>query len=242
MPHAFRKISARAFAGIAAAALFALVGLSMSPGAFAADGRLYPSGPPNGVGYLRFVNLTSGQVTIVSPAAKIVIPADDAHRIGEFDPVTPGVELTGTAQQGESSKPIAVKLVPNEFVTVAVTKSADGLAVNVLRDVPSDFNAQKSSLALFNVDPACASAQLVAGDNHMSVVSDVAPGAIGRRMVNPVDVALAVACGDPAQATPAKLGGLVAGDRYSVFVIGSGASGSGRQVVAQRDEQAPLRP
>jgi len=237
MPHAFRQTLRSALGNIALAAVFALTGSV----AFAAEGRLYPSGPPNGVGYLRFANLTSGEVTVISPAAKIVIPADDAHRIREFDPVTPGVELTGSVQFGESTKPIDVKLVPNEFVTVAITNSGDGLKVNVLRDVPSDFNAQKSSLALFNVDPACASAQLVAGDNHTSVVSDVAPGAIGRRMVNPVDVALGVACGDPAKTMPAKLGGLVAGDRYSVFVI-AGASGTSPQIVAQRDEQAPLRP
>jgi alginate O-acetyltransferase complex protein AlgF len=234
MPRSCSRTLRRALGSAAAAVLLAL-----AAAAVAAEGRLYPSGPPNGVGYLRFANLTSGEVTVISPAAKIVIPADDSHRIREFDPVTPGVELTGSVQLGESTKPIDVKLAPNEFVTVAVTSTSDGIAVSVLRDVPSDFNAQKSSLALLNLDPGCTSAQLVAGDNHMSVVPDVAPGAIGRRMVNPVDVALAVACGDPAQATPAKLGALVAGDRYSVFLI---AAGSGRQVVAQRDEQAPFRP
>ena len=205
----------------------------------AAEGRLYPSGPPNGVAYLRFVNLASGEVTIVSPAAKITIPTDDAHRIREFDPVTPGVELTGSVQLGEATKPIDVKLAPNEFVTVAVANSGDGIAVTVFRETPSDFNAMKTSLGLFNLDPSCASAQLVAGDNHLAVVSDVAPGTVGRRLVNPVNVELGVRCGDPAKSDPAKLGGLVAGDRYSVFVVGSG---SGRQIVAQRDEQAPFRP
>ena len=70
----------------------------------AAEGRLYPSGPPNGVAYLRFVNLAPHEVTIVSPAAKIAIPADDAHRVGEFDPVPPGVALTGSAQLGSATK------------------------------------------------------------------------------------------------------------------------------------------
>ena len=218
----------------AAVALIALAGRT-----FAADGRLYPSGPPNGVAYLRFVNLAPADVTIVSPAAKITIPADDAHRIGEFDPVTPGVALTGSAQLGEATKPINVTLQQNEFVTVAVTGSADALSVILLRETPSDFNALKSSLGLFNLDQSCANAQLQAGDQHLAVVADVAPGAVGRRMVNPVDVGLAVSCGDPSQTVPVKLGALVAADRYSVFVVGSG---SGRQVVAQRDEQAPFRP
>jgi alginate O-acetyltransferase complex protein AlgF len=206
----------------------------------AAEGRLYPSGPPNGVAYLRFVNLASHEVTITSPAAKITIPADAAHRLGEFDPVTPGVALTGAAQFGEATKPIDVTLKANEFVTVAVVADgADGIAVSVFREDPSDFNALKSSLALFNADKGCAAAQLVAGDNHQAVISDVAPGAIGRRLVNPVNAALGVACGDPAQAAPAKLGQLNAGDRYSIFVV---AGTAGPEVVAGRDEQAPFRP
>ena len=221
------------------ALLAAVIALHSAP-AIAAEGRLYPSGPPNGVAYLRFVNLAPQEVTIVSPAAKIAIPADDAHRVGEFDPVTPGVALTGSAQLGEATKPINVTLAANEFVTVAVTANGSGgIAVSVFRETPSDFNALKSSLALFNADKGCAQAQLVVGDNHQSVVSDVAPGATGRRLVNPVSAELGVACGDPAQAVAAKLGQLNAGDRYSIFVI---AGGSGRQVVAQRDEQAPFRP
>ena len=223
------------FAGLAVA-----VGIAASSAAVAADGRLYPSGPPNGVAYLRFVNLTPQPVTVVSPAAKIAIPADDAQRIREFDPVPPNQKLTGSVQLGSDSKPIDLTLQPNEFVTVAASASADaGLVLTVFREVPADFNAMKSSLGLFNLDRNCSDAALVAGDNHQSVVSGVVPGAIGRRMVNPVNVELAAACGDPAQAVPAKLGALVAGDRYSIFVL---ASASGRQVVAQRDEQAPFRP
>jgi hypothetical protein len=217
----------------------AALGLAALNGAAAAEGRLYPSGPPNGVAYLRFVNLTPHEVTIVSPAAKIAIPADDAHRVRQFDPVTPGTALTGTAQLGEATKPIDLKLVANEFVTVAVSADGpDGIALTVFREVPSDFNAQKSSLGLFNADKKCPQAQLVAGDNRQAVIGDVAPGAVGRRLVNPVNAELGVACG-ASPATPAALGQLAAGDRYSIFLIGSAA---GPQVVAQRDEQASFRP
>ena len=206
----------------------------------AAAGRLYPSGPPNVVAYLRFVNLTPREVTITSPAAKIAIPADAAKRVGVFDPVPPNTALTGTAELGGKTQPINVTLAPNEFATVAVVSDgADGIAVDVFRETPSDFNALKSSLGLFNADKACAKAQLVAGDNHQSVIPDVAPGAVARRLVNPVNAELGVACGEPAQALPAKLGQLNAGDRYSIFVLAGGAC---NEVVAQRDEQAPLRP
>ncbi|HUA56215.1 MAG TPA: hypothetical protein VMB81_28790, partial [Candidatus Sulfotelmatobacter sp.] len=61
----------------------------------------------------------------------------------------------------------------------------------------------------------------------------------GRRLVNPVNAELGVSCGDPAQSVPAKLGQLNAGDRYTIFVM---AGTSGREIVAQRDEQAPFRP
>jgi alginate O-acetyltransferase complex protein AlgF len=220
--------------------LFAAFAVGGGAGAIAAEGRLYPSGPPNGVAYLRFVNLAPHDVTITSPAAKITLPADAAHRVGEFDPVTPGVALTGTAQLGEATKPIDVTLKANEFVTVAVVPDgANGIMVSVFREDPSDFNALKSSLGLFNADKGCVAAQLVAGDNHQAVIPDVAPGAIGRRLVNPVNVELAAACGDPAQAVPAKLGQLNAGDRYSIFVV---AGATGREIVAGRDEQAPFRP
>jgi alginate O-acetyltransferase complex protein AlgF len=224
-------------------ALFAAVAFGGADRAIAAEGRLYPSGPPNGVAYLRFVNLAAHEVSITSPTGKIMIPADVAHRVGEFDPVTPGVALTGTAQLGEATKPIDVTLKANEFVTVAVVAvvadGTDGVAVSVFREDPSDFNALKSSLALFNADKSCAAAQLVVRDNHQAVISDVAPGAIGRRLVNPVNAELGVACGDPAQAAPAKLGQLNAGDRYSIFVV---AGAAGREIVAGRDEQAPFRP
>jgi hypothetical protein len=208
--------------------------------ATAADGRLYPSGPPGGVAYLRFVNLAPHEVTITSPAAKIAIPADAAHRIGQFDPVPPNTALTGSAQFGESTKPINVTLAPNEFATVAVVGDGpDGIAVSVFRETPSDFNALKASLGLFNADKACAKAELVAGDAHQSVIPDVAPGAVARRLVNPVNAELGAACGDPAQAAAAKLGQLNAGDRYSIFVV---AGKAGHEVIAGRDEQAPLRP
>jgi hypothetical protein len=143
-------------------------------------------------------------------------------------------------QFGETTKPVDLKLTQNEFATVAVTGSeGEGPVLTVLREIPSDFNAQKSSLALFNLDKGCAEAQLLAGDNHMSVVANVVPGTLGRRSVNPVGVALSVACDDPTQAIPVTLEPLAAGERYSIFVV---AAPSGRQIVAVRDEQAPLRP
>jgi hypothetical protein len=218
--------------------LGALCGLALAGSARAAEGRLYPSGPPNGVAYLRFANLSPSAVKVSSAGGTLDLAASGAARVGEFDPVTPGTELTGTAAIGGKTAPIKVTLKPNEFVTVVIAAGDDGApSVSLIREEPTDFNAQKAALALYNLDKGCAGATLTAGDDHTPVITNVAPGADGRRMVNPVNVALAVACGD--NATKVDLGAMAAGDRYSVFLF---APGGARQTLALADKMAPFRP
>ncbi len=226
---------------LAALALGGLLAVANIGSVSAADERLYPSGPPNGVGYLRFANLTAHEVTVVSASARIALPPSETGRVRRYDPVTPGSELNGTVQEGGKSAPIKVTLTANEFVTVVVTNARDGaLSTALLRETPSDFNAAKSSIALYNMDEGCGDARLTAGDKQTPVIGGVAPGASGRRLVNPVDVALAVACSEATQPLAAKLGPLAAGERYSVFIFAPPAMPP--QIVALRDESAPLRP
>ena len=226
---------------IATIGLAALLGVTLAGSTRAAEGRLYPSGPPNGVAYLRFANLSTAAVKITSAGGALDLGVNGAQRVGEFDPVTPGTELTGTAAIGGKTAPVKVTLKPNEFVTVAVGAGADGAPeVSLVRDEPTDFNAQKSALALYNVDKQCADARLTAGDDHTVVISGVKPGATGRRLVNPVNVALAVACDDKDAGTKADLGAMAAGERYSVFVFAP--AGAGREAFGLVDQMAPFRP
>ncbi|GEM_PF-664472 len=226
---------------IAAVALGLSLCLVTAEGTGAADGRLYPSGPPNGVAYLRFANLSTQRVTVASPAAELALPSDNSQRVRQYDPVTPGTELTGTVKLGGKAEPINLKLTPNEFLTVVVTGSAEGGPhVTLVRESPSDFNALKSSLALYNLDPGCGDGKLLAGDDRIAVISGVTPDKSGRRLVNPVNVALTVACDDTSKGAAVELGPMAAGERYSVFVFA--ASGPGRQAFAVRDEMAPFRP
>lgn len=219
--------------------LGAVIALAAAAPGRAAEGRLYPSGPPNGVAYLRFANLSPAPAKVTSAGGTLDLAASGAARVGEFDPVTPGTELTGTAAIGGKTAPVKVTLKPNEFVTVAITTGQDGApSIALLREEPTDFNAQKSALALYNLDPQCAEATLTAGDGHTAVISNVAPGADGRRMVNPVNVALAVACGD--KAAKVDLGAMAAGERYSVFLFAP-ADGA-PQTLALADKMAPFRP
>ena len=57
MPHLLNRM----LGGFALSAVVTLV----AGAAFAAEGRLYPSGPPNGVAYLRFVNLAAADVRVL---------------------------------------------------------------------------------------------------------------------------------------------------------------------------------
>jgi hypothetical protein len=225
---------------IAALAVSIGLGLAASHGAGAEGGRLYPSGPPHGVAYLRFANLSGGMVKVTSAAATLVLPADDANRVGHYDPVTPGNELSGTVDLGGKTQPIKMTLKPNEFLTVAVTDGGGAPKVTLMRETPTDFNALKSSLVLYNLEDKCAGAELVAGDSRIKVISGIAPDGLGRRLVNPVDVALAVDCGDKASGAAVKLGQMAAGERYSIFYFAR--PGAAPQVLALRDEMTPFRP
>ncbi|MGH7092498.1 MAG: alginate O-acetyltransferase AlgF [Stellaceae bacterium] len=221
-------------------ALCAALGVAVTSDARAAEGRLYPSGPPNGVAYLRFANLSAQPVKVISAGGTLTLTTDVGHRVGEYDPVTPGNELSGTVEIGGKTAPIKLKLTQNELLTAVVTTGGDGApVVTLVGDTPTEFNAQKAALALYNLDKSCGTATLEAGAGHVAVVQHVAPDGIGRRLVNPVNVALTVACGAGAPGVVAKLGQMDAGERYSVFLY---AGGAGAQTLALRDEMALLRP
>jgi len=205
-----------------------------------AEDRLYPTGPPNGVAYLRFVNLTSQPVTISSGTARITVPADDEQRVRRYDPVTPGSELTATVQDGGAGKPIKITLEQNELATIAVVAvPGGGPETMIFRETPSDFNASKASLVLYNADGGCKDGRLLAGEKDTVVISGVEPGKEGRRAVNAINVALNVACGE-APKLSAQLGSLAAGDRYSVFVFAE--NGPAHRALALKDEMGNLKP
>ena len=221
--------------------LIIAAGLSVAAaGTGLAEDRLYPTGPPNGVAYLRFANLTGEPITISSGTAKISVPADDEQRVRRYDPVTPGTELTATVQDGGAGKPVRIKLEQNELATIAVTAApGGGVATTTFREIPSDFNASKASLVLYNADESCKDGRLLAGDKDTVVISGVEPGKEGRRMVNPVNVALRLSCGENAK-VGAQLGSLAAGERYSVFAFAE--PGKPHRALALRDEMGTLNP
>lgn len=231
------EISARATLGLLAGCAALL--LAAAPSGAADPPRLYDSGPARGAGFIRIANVSNGVVSI-APAGRagIDISAEDALRVTRFEAITPG-KIAASIRAGSQSRKLNLAIAANELVTVAIGVAANGsIATTVFRETPKDFNALRSSLALFGVDKTCANARLVA-DKNTVVIAGVAPGALGRKAVNPVKVALAVFCANEIRGLPAGLGQLEAGERYSVLIFAG--QGGGRRVLALRDEMAVTR-
>lgn len=193
--------------------------------------KLYDTGPAVISGYVRFVNAAPAGVTVTAGGTGSL--ALDPGAIGRFQAVPAGRELTAAIAAGSATGTIAVTLQADEFVTIAVL---DGATALVLRDRPQDFNALKADIAFLNADPGCTGAVMKAGAKKTVVFSDIAPGAIARRSVNPVAAVIEAACGDQAVPGSLDLGTLGAGGRYSIIVV-PGAGGTHR-LIGGLDERA----
>ena len=198
--------------------------LAGTSAARAAEPQLYPTGPKNGAAYIRFVNTAGEPLSITSRLARIDLPASGSRRATEFRAVVPEDNLAASSQEGGRTKMINLMLARNELVTVAIGGSASGgPEAVVFRETPTDFNALKVSIALFNADSHCANGQLAAGKQNTPIISGVRPGALGRRSINPINVAISGNCGDTSETQlPVNLGELEAGERYSVFIFDDG--------------------
>lgn len=198
----------------------ALVGLGGA--AFAADIQLYETGPDVISGYVRFVNATGMAVEVAAGGATLALGTDDGARIGRFQAVPAGREQSATLHVGDDRKPVTITAQPDEFITIAVLDGAEAL---VIRDIPQDFNALKADIAFLNADPACAAGEMRAGARKTVVFKDVAPGAMARRLVNPVAAVIEASCGEVPVSGVVDLGTLAAGGRYSILVLPDGQGG-----------------
>ncbi|HEX5337368.1 MAG TPA: hypothetical protein VFW53_02920, partial [Gallionella sp.] len=80
-------------------------------------------------------------------------------------------------------------------------------------------NAMRASLALINLDANCAAAGMQGGAKNVSVLSDVKPYTVQRRLVNPVKLSASVTCAGQPSATAVEVPQMQAGERYSVFLL-----------------------
>lgn len=201
-------------------ALTSLIGLFFCiPAAMAAEPQLYDTGPSEDSSYIRFVNATDKPISVVASKAKIQLSAKAEGRVSRFYTVKSGAKLSANVQGHKAAVDVTGRAW--EYVTVVVLPEGKSMLV---RETPDDFNAMRASLALFNLDAKCATASMQGGAKNSTIVENVKPYAVQRRLINPVKLSVAVACQGSDEAASVDLAQLQAGERYSVFLLKGGKS------------------
>ena len=186
-----------------------------------ADEKLYETGPSEDSSYVRFLNASDEKISVVNGAAKIDLGNQNETRVSRFYPVKAGSKLSAIAQLGSHKLPLHVTLNSGEFVTMAIVGKGAFAKSVIVREVPTDFNAMRSSISLSNLEESCTNASLVSGAKNTVIVENVKFGAVQRRLINPVKISIHVNCGENPIGKLLDVSPLQAGERYSVFLLPS---------------------
>ncbi|MCX7192981.1 MAG: alginate O-acetyltransferase AlgF [Proteobacteria bacterium] len=198
-----------------------LVFISLSA-AKAAEPQLYETGPSEESSYIRFVNATEKSISVVSSkgSAKVELTAKAQGRVSRFFPVKSGSRLSANIQSDGHKTSVEVTGRAWEYITVAVLPDgAAQIKTTLVRETPEDFNAMRASLALFNLDAQCGAALMQGGAKNSSILDDVKPFSVQRRLINPVKLNVTVTCKGQTASAGVDLAQLQAGERYSVFLL-----------------------
>jgi len=187
-----------------------------------AEPQLYETGPSEESSYVRFVNATEQDIAVISTqgSAKVELTAQAEGRASRFFPVKSGSKLSATIQSNNRKIPVDVVGSPWEYITIVIVPSGHGrVKTKLVREIPSDFNAMRASLALFNLDAQCSAAVMQGGAKNVTILDKVQPFSVQRRLVNPVKLSASVACTGHSGSAAVDLSQLQAGERYSVFLL-----------------------
>ena len=192
----------------------------MSTLAHSAETALYETGPGQDSSFVRFLNGSDVAVVVVNGTAKLTLTTAKTGRVSRFFPVKAGAKLVASVAMYGQMREVGVVAKPGEFITIAVLPQAAGQwKTEIIREIPTDFNALRASLALVNLDPQCAAAGLQGGAAHQSVLAGMELYHMQRRLLNPVSLIGQVSCTNQTQVNEVDLGHLQAGERYSVFLL-----------------------
>ncbi|MFC7474518.1 hypothetical protein ACFQS7_09150 [Dankookia sp. GCM10030260] len=203
---------------LTAAALLA----GLLPPAARAQGQaqVYDPQPPPGSAYLRFVNGLGAELALrpdfLPPQ---VLGTGAAERVTPYAVVerAAGRSLAIEAGSVGSRGRATLALAPGSYVTLLLTRAADGgIAATPVVD-SADFDRAKARLGFYNAAPGCPAAALKLAANGATVFDQVAPGTARGRTVNPVAAALRAECG--ADSAAVALEGLEAGGSYSILLL-----------------------
>lgn len=208
-----------------ASAALAGLGYAALP-AMAADIPLYPTGPAEDSSFVRFVSGATQTVDVTAAGSSAKLTLDAAHPASHFLPIAAGKPITGSLISGSVHKDVSATVQPGEFVSIVAldgkTKTA-GLQTVTVREKPDDFNALKASVAFYNLDARCTAPALKVAGRDIVLLDGVAEGQSKRRQVNPVALSVQLQCGGQPSGEALSLGTLVAGQRYTVFLVPSAA-------------------
>ncbi len=187
-----------------------------------AETELYETGPGEESSYIRFVNGTERDISIISSngSSKIELSAKAEGRVSRFFAAKAGSKVSATVQAGAHKVPVDVVGKPWEYITIAVLPNgAAQVTASQVKETPGDFNAMRASLALFNLDAKCTGAAMKGGAQSATILSDVKPSTVQRRLVNPVKLKVLLACAGQSAETTVDMEQLQAGERYSIFLL-----------------------
>ena len=200
--------------------IIAMTALSSSGITYAADIPLYPTGPSQDSAFVRFINGTDINLSVAAGETKAKISLNANEPASKYYPVASKVKITGEFSNGKVSSPISLNVKPSEFATVVSLANGSNLKQVIVKEQPDDFNALKSSLALYNLSSAgCTSAGLLVVDRSVSLFEKVQSGTLQRRLINPVSLSVQLTCNTKPTGKVLDLGLLQAGQRYSIFAV-----------------------
>ncbi len=201
----------------------ACLGAHAAPMAGAAEIPLYESGPAEDSSFIRFVDAGTQAVEVTAAGSKAKLALDASKPASDFLPVRAGKPIEGTLTRGSAHQDVSATVKPGEFVSVVALEGEGGaLSVVTMHESPDDFNATKASVALYNLDTRCGAPALKVAGRDIVLLDQVAEGQSKRRQINPVALGVQLVCGAQAVGQPLDLGTLVAGQRYTVFLVPAG--------------------
>jgi len=177
-----------------------------------ADDGLYDPAPPPDAAFVRVVHAQPGTGELAPSLGSKSLDALAYQQSSPYVVVPQGERQASFGASG--SAPFTVSA--GSFYTVAL--ATQGV---VLLDDPINTNLTKSLLVIYNLSDI-ASISLRTADGATTIVDGVAPGTVGHRAVNPLEVTLAAWSGDAAIQAFDTLK-MERGEAYSVFVMGTGS-------------------
>lgn len=182
--------------------------------------RLYAL-PPEGSAYVRVVNPSNKPLQVQLGAGSKAEALAANARIATDYRALPGGQPAVLKIDGQAVA-LADPLPRGGFVTLVVQQDQGKPSATQMLDAGAAADGLKAELAAYNLVPGCAAATIALG-NGSAVFQNLAEKTRAARAINPVTASLTGRCADTSSA-PLALPALKAGDRYSMFLVGTPAA------------------